>query len=269
MRRTGTKEWADRTSNIQVGCEHNCGYCYGRSMAYRFKRITNRSDWKNPREIGFPHVPHNGNDRTVMLFSTHDITVNNVDRAIEHILEWLIWGWKVLIVTKPRYIVIRRLMDDLCQFKDRITFRFTIGSTIDKKLAYWEPGAPTYDDRFRSLTAAYAKDWKTSVSIEPILDLHTMDLVTEIYPYVNDTIWIGLMKQGNQRIFIDPKQNPEIVIDHLNNSRINLIDWTLEPAHVRRLFKEIKAFDKEKKVRWKDSIQTILGVDEFGKKKKL
>ncbi len=37
---TGTQEWAASNVNIQDGCEHDCRYCYAKTMAIRFKRAT-------------------------------------------------------------------------------------------------------------------------------------------------------------------------------------------------------------------------------------
>ena len=45
---TGTQEWAASNVNIQDGCEHDCRYCYAKTMAIRFKRATPIS-WKRPR----------------------------------------------------------------------------------------------------------------------------------------------------------------------------------------------------------------------------
>ena len=41
---TGTREWADRTYNIQAGCEHACAYCYAHAMAVRFGRCERARD---------------------------------------------------------------------------------------------------------------------------------------------------------------------------------------------------------------------------------
>jgi DNA repair photolyase len=40
---TGTQEWAASNVNIQDGCEHDCRYCYAKTMAIRFKRATAKS----------------------------------------------------------------------------------------------------------------------------------------------------------------------------------------------------------------------------------
>ena len=43
----GTQEWAASNVNIQDGCEHDCRYCYAKTMAIRFKRATAKS-WSTP-----------------------------------------------------------------------------------------------------------------------------------------------------------------------------------------------------------------------------
>ena len=33
----GTKEWSNVSINIAKGCYHNCGYCYARKIATRYR----------------------------------------------------------------------------------------------------------------------------------------------------------------------------------------------------------------------------------------
>ena len=49
-----------------------------------------------------------------------------------------------------------------------------------------------------SLRFAYDLNYKTSVSIEPFLDYDPVPLVTVIDPFVNETIWIGIMHYINR-----------------------------------------------------------------------
>ena len=74
-------------------------------------------------------------------------------------------------------------------------FRFTIGATNDEILSFWEPNAPSYNERKQSLKYAFDAGYKTSVSVEPMLDSeHTEELANDLSPCVNHSIWIGTMQ---------------------------------------------------------------------------
>jgi len=74
-------------------------------------------------------------------------------------------------------------------------FRFTIGSVSDEILSFWEPNTPSYNERKQSLKYAFDAGYRTSVSIEPLLDSgHLDELVKDLSPYVNHSIWVGTMQ---------------------------------------------------------------------------
>jgi len=193
----GTKEWAVKNINFSSGCENGCLYCYARKMAHRFGRKS-WDDWPNmKRDLTKVHELSRKKFRKVsgwiMSPSSHDITEKNLHDALIIFSNIVKSGNKLLIVTKPRFKCIEALSIELARFKKQVLFRFTLGSRFNSVLKYWEPGAPSFDERLLCLIYAYKKGFATSVSIEPFLDLFPEDVVKAAHPYVTDEIWIGPM----------------------------------------------------------------------------
>ena len=94
----GTKEWASSNVNIQTGCEHDCRYCYAKTMAIRFKRATATS-WKNP-SLRQHAIAKGFTRRTgrIMFPTTHDITEQNINECLAVLDRMLKAGNEVLIV---------------------------------------------------------------------------------------------------------------------------------------------------------------------------
>jgi len=105
-------------------------------------------------------------------------------------------GNNVLVTTKPHLDAIKQICKRMEAFKDLIQFRFTITSMDNNKLAYWEPGAPKFEERLRSLEFASLAGFKTSVSIEPILDPSVSDVIAlyeTLFVHSMGSIWLGIM----------------------------------------------------------------------------
>lgn len=202
----GTKEWAPKNINIIIGCSHDCRYCYAKHMAVtRFKRVSN---WKNEvvnmEKVNKKYkkvIPHDGYAYDFMFPSSHDITPANIEPCITALKNILQSGNRVLIVSKPHLDCIIRLIHELAPWKANICFRFTITAMDNKILQYWEPNAPLFEERMDSLKAAFKAGFNTSISIEPALDIPNIrHLVEALTPYVNESIWVGVMKDPNQRV---------------------------------------------------------------------
>ncbi|MFX0173819.1 MAG: hypothetical protein ACFE9L_18200 [Candidatus Hodarchaeota archaeon] len=127
------------------------------------------------------------------------------------------------------------------EFKERVLWRFTIGTLDDEIREKWEPGAPTIKSRLQSLEELYANYWKTSVSIEPFLGKDLLDLIDRIDSYITDTIWIGPMNKihvpkelWTQELtdLYSPKNLYSLKqeIDNLNNPKIRYKDHFLSIA---------------------------------------
>ncbi|WP_320043773.1 hypothetical protein [uncultured Desulfobacter sp.] len=77
-------------------------------------------------------------------------------------------------------------------FKDDILFRFTITAKSSDVLKFWEPNAPSYEDRLDCLKYAYEAGFQTSVSIEPMLEYpRAQEMVDEMLPYITDAVWFA------------------------------------------------------------------------------
>lgn len=237
---TGTKEWANRNVNIQKGCDNNCKYCYASAGAQGQYGYVEKGKWNLPT-FRMREIERGWKIRTnknIMFPSTHDITDFNVEEYLivaKKLL--LVPDVKLLIVSKPRFEIIKRLCSELAQWQDRIMFRFTIGSISNSILKYWEPDAPTLAERIKSLKYAYTQGYKTSVSMEPLLDMEPYALVEKLSPYVTEAIWIGKMKFGKAR------------------TKINGFDCRAELAKLEQQdWEAFKKYYKDNKViRWKDS----------------
>jgi len=248
---SGTREWAAHNANLpQTGCEHDCRYCYARAMAVRFGRAT-ADQWATPtaKPVQWSKFKKKYSG-TVMFPTTHDITPNNIGECVSALRLLVESGNHVLIVSKPHIVCIERLFQALHMHRDNIMFRFTIGARDNDTLKYWEPGAPSYEERVACLVSAYRGCWRTSVSIEPMLDAphDVIDLFHALAPWVTDSIWIGKMNNVAQRVRCHNASDQYMVADVLrsqNDERIKYI---------------YNALKNEPKVRWKESIKKVVGL---------
>jgi len=267
---SGTKEWAPISKNIQMGCDNGgrggCLYCYARARALRFKQIPCREAWATPilNQHALKEKPRKLNGR-IFFPSAHDITPDNIEVVEPYLRKWLAVGNEFLIVSKPHISCITRLTFNLAEFKDQIMFRFSIGSTDDKTLAFWEPGLPDYYERFRCLQHAFRVGYKTSVSCEPFLDGTIDGLVAAVEPWVSDdgTIWIGKMNKMETRVkfrgisYKDASKNPSLWTD-AEWHYWNVVMGCQTDDAIKALFERQKA---NQKVRFKDSVKQVVGLE--------
>ena len=248
----GTYEWAVENANFISGCRHNCKYCYSREMAIRFKRKTTLN-WQN-EEVNFKQLEKNAKkvNGVIMFPSSHDITPENLTNSIKFLKKLLNHDNEILIVTKPHLVVIKTICKEFKAYKNKILFRFTIGSKNSETLKFWEPNAPDYEERKQCLIYAFSKGFSTSVSCEPMLDENTVELVEELTPFVTNSIWLGKMN---------------FLLRRLNMNGINDLE-TIEKAkklieiqsdgNIKRLYDQLFANDK---VKWKESIKKVVKIE--------
>lgn len=246
---SGTKEWADYNVNCIEGCYNNCRYCYARIMAKRFHRSSGQS-WVNMtiRESVFCKRFKKRPGR-IMFPSTHDLfEVSPFKEACLTILERLLESNnEVLVTTKPRMAVIREIVDRFGDYKEMMQFRFTITSNNSELLRFWEPNAPSFEERLSSLRFAFRNRFKTSISIEPFLDYDPAGLVEALMPFVTESIWIGKMN------YISCKG-----ISGKENIQYEKIRSNYETHHLLGIYRKLR---NSPKIRFKDSVRIKLGLD--------
>ncbi len=247
----GTYEWAVKNYNIVSGCSHNCKYCYSREMAIRFKRKSTDT-WKNEEKL-----KSNGNLRIgkvkgqVMFPSSHDITPENLQLSIDVINSILTKENNLLIVSKPHLICISNICEEFHHYKKNILFRFSIGSSNNSILNFWESNAPSFEERFNSLKYAYNLGYRTSVSCEPMLDNNISDVVERVLPYVTDSVWIGKMNFLFRRL----KMN-----GYTDHKSISMANQLLEWQNDEKIYALYHRYKHNSLIKWKESIKKVLNL---------
>ena len=264
-----TWQWATKSVNCCTGCSHDCLYCYAKSMAIRFKQVT-AAEW--PRERIRMHdvnKKYKKYDGRVMFPSSHDITPTNLDACMIVLEKLLAAGNDVLIVSKPHLDCIRTICNAFGHYSDqfrvvrcndqpdvtddkrlfRIVFRFTVGAVDDRILKFWEPNAPTYEERKAALKYAFDAGFQTSVSAEPMIDAQNIDLlVSELIPYITDSFWIGEMNHIGRF----SKYAGTLIQDEFNQIRAGQT-----PSAIKNIYNRYKA---DPMIKWKTGIKKIVGL---------
>jgi hypothetical protein len=262
-RRTGAREagWGDGgTINIQRGCEHGCRYCYARWNAVTRRKRCTRGQWCEPKidstRVDKEYGRYKGR---VMFPSTHDSTQRNASECLVVLRKLLEAGNEVLIVSKPAWNVVQLVMESLKYWQRQVMFRFTIGSSFDNVLRFWEPGAPNFDSRIKSLSCTFLEGWRTSVSCEPYLDCHPAQIVAlyeQCAPFLScdpaGGMWFGKLRHWKSRVDLSGASEQEIKL------YVEPLRAAQGDAFVRMLVKEL---DGRLHVRWKDSIQEVIEKD--------
>ena len=246
--KTGTREWAEVTKNIQIGCEHGCLYCYARASAVRFKKLPSAL-LETPLAKFVPSARlYSGR---IMFPSAHDITPANVERCEEFLKQLLEIGNEVVIVTKPTLSCVNRLLNSLVEWKRQVLWRMTIGSSCTDALLMWEPNAPAFTERLAALRLAHDLGWATSVSMEPMLDTTPWRVIDLVRPYVTESIWLGLMRHHRQRLALNVPHNvaARIAGDDLADA------WSDEVVILI-----YRMYQNDPLIRWKDSIRKVVGI---------
>jgi len=245
----GTQEWSVKTINCCTGCSHDCRYCYAKGMAIRFKQVT-ATQWPleriRPQDVTKRQKKYDGQ---VMFPSSHDITPNNLDACLKVMKNLLDAGNRVLVVSKPHLECIWAICERFELFKNLILFRFTIGACYDRVLSYWEPNAPSYDERKQCLIYAYESEFQTSVSVEPMLDAPNIDiLISELMPYVTDALWIGKMNHlgrfGNN--------GDAVLRQAIDNIKKGQTDVAIKSIYSRHRDNPM--------IKWKKEIKKVVGI---------
>jgi len=248
---TGVAEWANKSLNIQKGCEHNCIYCYAKQQLVRVNHVK-REDWENPVILN-DKIKENYrlNEHYVMFPTSHDITPRNIDDVMNLLHRYLAPGNKMLIVTKPHYDCMERMTKELSEFKNQIEFRLTIGSTDDSILKFWEPGTASIGERIESLKLAYKKGYNTSISSEPMLDGDPYSIYKQTEKYRTGDHWFGLLNSRTKGI-ISINTGCKQTKHHAALEKLRIIQ---NDDFIIALYNHFK---DNPKVKWKDEVSKRL-----------
>jgi hypothetical protein len=225
-------------------------------MAIRYKRST-PATWKS--EMVRQHDLYKKikkYDHRIMYPSAHDIHPNHLEENMIFLNNILTAGNEVLIVSKPHLEVIKEICSRFVSYKNKILFRFSIGSADDNVLKFWEPNAPDFNERLDSLKWAFKEGFQTSISCEPMLDNHIEDVIDKVEPYVTETIWIGkinrlLGKTGRGRLDFNGHNDPNTLL-----KAHELIDWQSDD-NIIALYEKYK---NDPQIMWKESIKRIINI---------
>jgi len=185
-----------------------------------------------------------------MFPSSHDIVdIPEIKEACLTVLKNLLDAEnEVLVTMKPSFNVTKDIVARFGEFKETLQFRFTITSNNNEILSFWEPNAPSYEERVESLLLAYNEGYKTSVSVEPFLDDDPVPLVKDLSHFITESIWIGPMNHI-------PRKN----IQSRDLSEYDRIRNTRDTETLQRIHDELVNVPN---IRFKDSMKIKLGLVE-------
>lgn len=248
---SGTYEWAKYNENCIIGCRHMCYYCYARNRAVRAS-IKTSDNWKEEvvdrKAFAKDHVKKDGR---ILFPSRHDITPKTLSACAIYLERMLSVGNEVLIVSKPHTECIYLLCEAFKRYKDQILFRFTIGSAHNSVLKLWEPGAPRFSERVRSLKIAYDLGYATSISCEPMLDGEINLVVDATREFVTDAIWLG--KANNLITRMTNNGAPEKMLEVGRK----LVELQCDD----NIWKLYKKYKDDPIIKWKESIKEVVGLE--------
>jgi uncharacterized Fe-S cluster-containing radical SAM superfamily protein len=248
--KTGTREWSDVSRNIQTGCEHGCLYCYAKTNALRWGTTT-VDGWTTPRMQAKRKISKV--DGVIMFPTTHDITMNNVGYCAEFIASNLEVGNKMLVVSKMDYKVAKWLISNGLITRGNLEFRITIGSADSVVLEQWEPFAPNYYSRYDALCLLATSGFRTSVSMEPMLDSDPEAVMSLVAPFVHREcgIWIGRMNNPIHRVTANTGRDKVAIAMAADLAAL----WP--DAEISALYHRHK---DNPLIHWKDSIKRVVSI---------
>ena len=182
-----------------------------------------------------------------MFPTTHDLHYQYRNCWFPFLKEMLENGNDVLIVSKPEFAAIEYIDKNLFKFQDQIEFRFSIGTNDETSRQFWEPGAPSIQERIKCLNYVYEAGYHNSVSMEPLLMHNPAPMIKILERRVTGDIWIGLMNYLRISDF-----TPDELIWY--NRQVNSINSKTNIQEIYNILKD------NPKIRWKDSVRELLGI---------
>lgn len=239
------------TVNCCTGCPHGCRYCYARyDSVVRHGRVS-AEQWCNSavdeEAVSRKQPLYPG---TVMFPATHDIHPEILTDCLTILKNLVAAGNNVLVVSKPHFGCITSICDSFLENKQQLLFRFTITAQDNAILSFWEPSAPSYEERLDCLRYAFENGFATSVSIEPMLESeNVVALVEELLPYVTHSIWLGKMNNIAQRVSCDTAE----MLKEVRRIRENQSDRKIKVIYAKLKDNPL--------IRWKESIKEVVGLE--------
>jgi len=263
----GTREWAKREINCIKGCRTYCLYCYAKGIAKHYKRCIEET-WKNMEinskavKKGYSKVRKKGSQPYDVMFPTsHNIVIDEpyFSACITVLKKLLESDNTVLVAVKPFLKVVKKLCKLFQDYKEAMTYRFTIGSINSKILKNLEINAPSFEERLESLKYATSNGFNTSISIEPLLDSTPFKLIKKLEPHLTPlnyerdigTIWIGLLKTQYIPITLRTGEVKEF---------IKYIKPRLQFEHVYHYYEKLY---NHPRIKWKESIVKMMILNDI------
>lgn len=205
-------------------------------------------EWESPAICnGKVDKGYGKRDGVIMFPTSHDITRENISQYCCVLRKLLDAGNEVLIVSKPRFDCIALICEGFKDHREKILFRFTIGSIYCDVLEFWEPGAPGIFERLACLKYSFDAGYRTSVSCEPYLDKNVFAIYEACRPYITDSFWIGKMKRLKSRVDIGSLGREEMLY-------VEAVEEACRGEFVQSMY---RLLDGRIFVRWKDSISKL------------
>jgi hypothetical protein len=123
-----------------------------------FIRNNTPQNWKN--ETLKPNILKKGfrkGEGKIMSPSAHDITPAPLAGCLANLDHMLRPGNQVTIVTKHHLDSVKGICTEFQDYKGKLLFRFTIGSSDSNTLKFWEANAPDFAERVGSLKNAFSE----------------------------------------------------------------------------------------------------------------
>ncbi len=118
-------------------------------------------------------------------------------------------------------------------------------------MKFWEPDAPDFAERIESLKYAFSEGYQTSVSCEPMLDDRVDDVITQVSPFVTDSIWLGKMNHLRSRLAFNGEN------DSVTIQKTEQLELWQEDENIEQLYSQFK---DNPLIKWKDSIKKVVGI---------
>ena len=211
------REYSPYSLNIYNGCDHNCKYCYVKTMPY-YKKILNEEikPRKDILEKLEKQLKKQEITEQVLLcflgdpYCKADIEYKTTREILKILLKYDI---PTAILSKGG----ERILRDMDLFKE---FRnIKVGTTLtlieEKESLHYEPGAALPRERIKVLGILHNEGIKTWVSFEPVIrPLTTYQLLELSYPFV-DQYKVGKMNHYKLDSIVDWREFGDIIVKKL------------------------------------------------------